>query len=147
LPFKPTKPLKEQGTEAGTAVVVEAGSSFESIDGDQGVITVSSTESEEQGNPVPQPEPTQAPNVPQPEPEPSPVAPTPQNTPKMTNPAPEPEPFMPKVPKMGRLIQVGATTYVAELGNIPNPEFSDLLDEGKGLRVNRAAALHACQVR
>jgi hypothetical protein len=56
------------------------------------------------------------------------------NAPKMSDPkgdtAPEPEPFMPKTPKMGRLVQVGATTYVAELGNVPNPEFSGLLDEG-----------------
>jgi hypothetical protein len=134
--------VEEQGTEAST-VEVEAESSFESIDEDQGVVTVSSTESEEQGNPVPQPEPTQAPNVPRPEQEPlkqptvpqlepSPVTPMPQNTPKMSKEAPEPEPFMPKVPKMGRLVQVSATTYVAKLGNVPNPEFSGLLDEGKG---------------
>jgi hypothetical protein len=50
----------------------------------------------------------------------------------MSKEAPEPEPFMPKAPKMGRLVQVGATTYVAELGNVPNPDFSGLLDEGKG---------------
>jgi hypothetical protein len=46
--------------------------------------------------------------------------------------APQPEPFMPKTPQMGRLVQVSATTYVAELGNVPNPDFSGLLDEGKG---------------
>jgi hypothetical protein len=39
---------------------------------------------------------------------------------------------MPKAPKMGQLVQVSATTYVAELGNVPNPDFSGLLDEGKG---------------
>jgi hypothetical protein len=50
--------------------------------------------------------------------------------------APEPEPFMPKTPKMGRLVQVGARTYVVELGNVPNPEFSGLLDEGKGQYVS-----------
>jgi hypothetical protein len=33
---------------------------------------------------------------------------------------------------MGRLVQVSATTYVAELGNVPNPEFSGHLDGGKG---------------
>jgi hypothetical protein len=46
--------------------------------------------------------------------------------------APQPEPFMPKAPKMGRLVQVSATTYVVELGNVPNPDFSGLLDDGKG---------------
>jgi hypothetical protein len=54
----------------------------------------------------------------------------------MSNPkgvtAPEPEPFLPKIPKMGQLVQVSASTYVAELGNILNPEFSGLLDDGKG---------------
>jgi hypothetical protein len=33
---------------------------------------------------------------------------------------------------MGRLLQVGSTTYVAELGNVPNPEFSGLLGDGHG---------------
>jgi hypothetical protein len=33
---------------------------------------------------------------------------------------------------MGRLLQVGSMTYVAELGNVPNPEFSSLLGEGHG---------------
>jgi hypothetical protein len=101
---------------------VEAEDSFEELEEDQGILALSSTESEEQGNPVPQPEPTQAPNVPQPETEPL----------KMSKEAPEPEPFMPKAPKMGRLVQVSATTYVAELGNVPNPEFYGLLDGGKG---------------
>jgi hypothetical protein len=112
---------------------VEAGSSFEDIEEDQGIITIRSTDSEEAtAPPEEQGNPRQVPNVPQPEPEPSPVAPTQQNPPKMSKEAPEPEPFMPKAPKMGRLVQVSATMYVAELGNVPNPDFSGLLDEGKG---------------
>jgi hypothetical protein len=46
-------------------------------------------------------------------------------------PAPEVEPFMPKTAKMGQLVQVGTTSYVAKLGNVPNPEFSGLLDNGR----------------
>jgi hypothetical protein len=139
--------VEEQGTEAGTTVKVEAGISFETIKGGQGILALSSTKSEEQGNPVLQPEPTQEPNVPQPEqeppnqpavpqPEPSPVALMQPKTPKMSKPkgdtAPEPEPFMPKVPKMGQVVQVSETTYVAELGNVPNPELTGLLAEGHG---------------
>jgi hypothetical protein len=113
--------VEEQGTKAGTNVEVEAEDSFDELEEDQGILTLSSTESKEQGNPVPQPEP-QVPNVPQPEIEPL----------KMSKEAPEPEPFMPQAPKMGRIVQVSATTYVAELGNVPNPEFSGLFDGGKG---------------
>jgi hypothetical protein len=54
----------------------------------------------------------------------------------MTNPKEEPtrepEPFKPTVPKMGRLLQVGTMTYVAKLGNVPNPELSGLLGGGHG---------------
>jgi hypothetical protein len=45
----------------------------------------------------------------------------------MSKEAPEPEPFKPNIPKIGRLLQVGSTTYVAKLGNFPNPQFSGLL--------------------
>jgi hypothetical protein len=62
--------VEEQGTEAGTELEVEAGSSFKSIEEDQGIVGFSSTESEEgsatmeeQGT-VPLTEPRQAPNVP-----------------------------------------------------------------------------------
>jgi hypothetical protein len=50
----------------------------------------------------------------------------------MTDPATELEPFKPTVPKMGTLLQVGTSTYVAKLGNVPYPEFSGLLGGGHG---------------
>jgi hypothetical protein len=97
--------------------------SYQPVEEDQGVVTLSSSEESETREAAP-PD-TQIP-----------VEPTLEETPFKMSGTAEPTAnkslFMPPKPRMGKIVQVGTDTYVPVLGNIPKPDFLGLLDDGQG---------------
>jgi hypothetical protein len=103
--------------------------SYQSVEEDQGVVALSSSEESETREAAP-------PDTQIPQPEPEPVEPTLKETPFKMSGTAEPtankSPFMPPKPNMGKIMQVGTDTYVPVLGNVPKPDFTGLLDDGQG---------------